>query len=296
MNRADDAVGSHRLDDILRVGARARIVIDLGPDREAHAAPQAFRNDRRVRDVDAGGFGGSEKVAGLGELERSPHGVDGARIFERQIVDVIGDHQKPRRLAAARVVEPKEEHARRIRDRTLLGVGPVFALRVAVNVGNRRDPRIAQEDVQSPPSLRLASSPGSPPSREGELSSRARRNNRADLPVSRRRDGMEKERERITSHHSTDRARRFWATDLRCYPGVGAHLARRNSRRGAKRGLLERSQIADIDQRIVDGPRVEETVERPNQPSRRLAASRRGGADGARRVRRRPRTSRPCRG
>ena len=42
---ADDAVGPHRVDDVLRVGPRARIVVDLGADREAHAAPQTLGDD-----------------------------------------------------------------------------------------------------------------------------------------------------------------------------------------------------------------------------------------------------------
>ena len=65
MHRADDPVGAHRVDDVLRVGPGARIVVDLGADRESHAAPQSFGNDRRVRDVHAGRLGGTEQVAGL---------------------------------------------------------------------------------------------------------------------------------------------------------------------------------------------------------------------------------------
>jgi hypothetical protein len=41
--------------------------------------------------------------------------------------------------------EPKEQHARGIRDRTFLGEGPMFALRVAVDVGNGCDAWIAQK-------------------------------------------------------------------------------------------------------------------------------------------------------
>ena len=96
---ADDAVGTHRVDDVLRVGPRARIVVDLGADREAHAAPQPFGDDRRVRDVDAGGFGRAVQIAGMREFERAAYGVHGAGVFERQVVDVVGHHQEARRCS-----------------------------------------------------------------------------------------------------------------------------------------------------------------------------------------------------
>ena len=145
VHRADQTVGPHRFDDILCVRPGARIVIDLGPDREAHAAAQRLGNGGGVPAVDARGFGGSEDVAGVGELERSPQGVDGAGILEREIVDVVGHHQEARRVTPARVKKPQEKHPRRIRDRTFLGKGPVLPFRVAVNVGDGRNARIAQE-------------------------------------------------------------------------------------------------------------------------------------------------------
>ncbi len=96
-----------------------------------------------MRDVHAGRLGCPEQIARLRQLQRPAHGIDGARVFKGQVVGVVGDHQEARRRAPAGVVEPKKKHARRIRDRPLLGVGPVFAFRVAVNVGNGSDPRIA---------------------------------------------------------------------------------------------------------------------------------------------------------
>ncbi len=112
MHGADHPVGPHRVDDVLRVRAGARIVVDLGADGEAHAAAQPLRNDRRMRNVDARGFCGAVQVAGFGEFERAPHRVHRARILERQIIDVIADHHEARRSAPARMVEPEEQHAR----------------------------------------------------------------------------------------------------------------------------------------------------------------------------------------
>jgi hypothetical protein len=43
------------------------------------------------------------------------------------------------------VKEPKEEHARRVRDGAFLGERAVFALRVAVDVGDGRDAWIVQK-------------------------------------------------------------------------------------------------------------------------------------------------------
>ncbi len=78
VDRADHAVGTHRIDDVLRVGPAARVVVDLGADREAHAAAQPFGDDGRVRHVDAGRLGRAVEVAGRGEFERAPHGVTAA--------------------------------------------------------------------------------------------------------------------------------------------------------------------------------------------------------------------------
>jgi hypothetical protein len=58
---------------------------------------------------------------------------------------VIGDHQKPRRTAAARMEKPKEKHTRGIRDGTFFSKRSVFALGVAVNVGDGRDAWVAQK-------------------------------------------------------------------------------------------------------------------------------------------------------
>ena len=74
---------------------RARGSLSISaPIEKRMPAPQPFGDDGRVRDVDAGGLGGAEQVAGLRELQGAPHGVDRAGIFERQVVGVIGDHQR----------------------------------------------------------------------------------------------------------------------------------------------------------------------------------------------------------
>ena len=135
--RPDHAVGLHRIDDVLRIGPRARIVIDLGADRVAHPAPQTFRDDRSVADLDAGGLGSAVEVAGLGEFERAAHEIDRGRVFERQVVHVVGDHHEARPPAPAGVIEPEEQHARRERDRTLVAKRLVLALGVPVYVWYR---------------------------------------------------------------------------------------------------------------------------------------------------------------
>src|SRR5271165_1204703 len=76
----------------------------------------------------------------------------------------------------------------------------------------------------------------------------------------------------IACHHATDRARCFWMTYLRCNPGVRPHLSRRNARGGAERGLLELGEVADVDERVVDRPGIEEPLERVHEPGWRLAA------------------------
>ena len=136
-------VGAHRVDDVLRVGPRARIVVDLGADRIAHPAPQALADDRGVRHVDAGGLGGAVEVARLGELERAADEIDGGRVLEGEVVHVVGDHQEARVPAPARMVEPQEQHPRRERQRPFLGVRFVLALGVAVRVGDREEARVA---------------------------------------------------------------------------------------------------------------------------------------------------------
>ena len=67
-HRTDEAVGTHGIDDVLRVGPGAWIVVDLRADRKPHAAAQRVRNDVRVRHVDPGGFGRAVKVAGCASL------------------------------------------------------------------------------------------------------------------------------------------------------------------------------------------------------------------------------------
>ena len=143
MDRADEAVGPHRIDDVLGVGPCARIVVDLGADREAHAAAQAFRDDLGVHDVDVGGLGGAVQIAGLGQFEGAPDEVDRGRIFERQRIHVVGDHQKTRISAPAGVEKPQEQHARRQGQGTFLGVGLVFALGVAVDIRDGVHARVA---------------------------------------------------------------------------------------------------------------------------------------------------------
>ncbi len=142
VHRADHAVGLHRIDDVLRVGPRARVVIDLGADRIAHPAPQPFRDDRGVADLDAGGFGRAVEIAGLREFECPAHEIDRGRILEREVVHVVGDHHEARPAAAACVVEPKKQHPRRQRDRTLVAKRLVFALSVPVDIWYRVYARI----------------------------------------------------------------------------------------------------------------------------------------------------------
>ena len=135
--RPDHAVGLHRIDDILSIGPRARIIIDLGADRVAHPAPQAVRDDRSVADLDAGGLGSAVEVAGLGEFEGASHEIDRGRVFEREVVHVVGDHHEARPPAPAGVIEPKEQHPRRKRDRTLVAKRLVLTLSVPVYVWYR---------------------------------------------------------------------------------------------------------------------------------------------------------------
>ena len=49
------------------------------------------------------------------------------------------------------MVKPQEQHPRRVRDRTLLGERPVFALGVAVNVGDGGDAWVAQRSTSFTP-------------------------------------------------------------------------------------------------------------------------------------------------
>ncbi len=142
VHRPDDAVGPHRVDNVLCVRPRTRIVVHLRPDREAHTAPQPLRNEAGVSDVNAGRLGGAEQIAGLGQLQSAAHRVDGSRILEGQIVRVIGDHQETRRSPAACMIEPEEQHPRGVCDGTLLGIGAMLTLGMTVNVRNGRYPRI----------------------------------------------------------------------------------------------------------------------------------------------------------
>ena len=94
MHRADNSVGAQCVNDILCVGARARIVIHLSADRKSHAPAQPLRDDRGVRRVDAGRFGRTDQVARLCQLERPANRGDRSGILECQIVGVVRDHQK----------------------------------------------------------------------------------------------------------------------------------------------------------------------------------------------------------
>src|SRR5579862_3778441 len=78
-------------------------------------------------------------------------------------------------------------------------------------------------------------------------------------------------RKGIARHDSTHGPRSFRTADLRRDPRVRANFARRNTRRGAKRRLFERRQIADVDQRVVDRPRAKESVKYADEPSRSFA-------------------------
>jgi hypothetical protein len=62
--------------------------------------------------VDAGGLGRAVKIACVRELERAPYSMHGAGVFERQIVDVVGHHDKARRITPAGMVEPQKQHPR----------------------------------------------------------------------------------------------------------------------------------------------------------------------------------------
>ncbi len=112
VHRADHRVGAHRVNDVLCVRAAARIVVELGADREVHPAAQTVGDDGRVRDLDAGGLGCPIEVAGLSELERAADEIDGGGVFEGQVIHVVGDHHESREPAPAGMIEPKEEHPR----------------------------------------------------------------------------------------------------------------------------------------------------------------------------------------
>ncbi len=106
VDRADQAVGTHRVDDVLRVGAAARVVVDLGADRVAHAAAQPLGDHRRVPDLDPGRLGRAVEVAGRGQLQRAAHQIDRRRVLEGQVVHVVADHEETRAAAPAGVEEP----------------------------------------------------------------------------------------------------------------------------------------------------------------------------------------------
>ena len=55
----------------VRVGTAARIVVDLGADREAHAAAETLAHDARVLAIDAGRLGRA--------VQRSPAFASGTR-------------------------------------------------------------------------------------------------------------------------------------------------------------------------------------------------------------------------
>src|SRR5581483_7281038 len=78
------------------------------------------------------------------------------------------------------------------------------------------------------------------------------------------------QRQRIARHDATDRARRFGAADLRRDPCVGARLTGRYARCGSQRSLLERREVADVDDLVVDRPRAEEAFELALKPWRRF--------------------------
>ena len=96
VHRPDDSIRAHRVDDVLRIGTRAGIVIHFGTDRKAHTAAQPLGHDGRVGQVDARRLGGAEQVAGLSQFQGAANGIDRARVLERQIVCVVGDHQEAR--------------------------------------------------------------------------------------------------------------------------------------------------------------------------------------------------------
>ena len=142
VHRANDGVRPHRVDDVLRVGSRARVVVDLGSDRVAHPAAQPFAHDGRVADVDVRRLGCAVEIAGLGKLERPAHQIDRRRILEGQVVHVVGDHEEARITAPRGMVEPQEQHPRRQRERALLSVRLVLAFGVAVRIGDREKPGV----------------------------------------------------------------------------------------------------------------------------------------------------------
>ncbi len=139
VDRADEPVGAHRVHDVLRIGPRAGVVVDLGADDEAHPAAQPLGDDGRVGQVDAGGLGRAVEVARLGEFEGAADQVDRGRIFEGQVVDVVGNHQETGLPAQGGVIEPQEQHSGGVRDRALLGVQFVLAFGMPVGIRNRRD-------------------------------------------------------------------------------------------------------------------------------------------------------------
>ena len=143
VHRSDQPVGAHCLDDVLGIGPGARIVVDLGADRVAHSAPQAFRDHLGVPDVDVGRLGSTVEVAGLGQFERAPHQIHRRRILERQRIHMVGDHHEARVAPAARVIKPQEQHASREGKRAFLGIRLVFAFGVSVNIGDSCHARVA---------------------------------------------------------------------------------------------------------------------------------------------------------
>ncbi len=143
VHRANHRVRAHRVDDVLRVGTAARVVVDLSADRVAHATTQPFGDDGGVTDLDAGRLGGAVEIAGVREFEGTAHEIDGGRIFEGEVVHVVGDHHEARGTTHASVIKPEEKHPRGVWDRALLGVRLVLAFGVTVDVGNRVDAGIA---------------------------------------------------------------------------------------------------------------------------------------------------------
>src|SRR5580704_4911222 len=82
----------------------------------------------------------------------------------------------------------------------------------------------------------------------------------------------EKQRHRVASHDAPNGARRFRSTDLRRDPRVRADLAWRDLSGCAEHRLLKRREVADIDNRIINRPGAEKTIEGAHQPRRRLTA------------------------
>ena len=96
-----------------------------------------------MRYVDVRRLRRAVEVAGLREFERAAHEIDGRGILEGEVVHVVRDHQKARVPAAARVIEPQEEHPCRQRDGPFLDERFVLALGVSVGVGYREQSGIA---------------------------------------------------------------------------------------------------------------------------------------------------------